>query len=181
MRFSVAALATSLLSAVLAQQAYPTVPIESTVWTAGDSVKIQWKSNAPTVALAVDLFKGDPTHQTLVTNLGSPAAGATSLAVVLPATLAADWYSIRIGDSYSHYFEIKGKGGVAPTGTMPVPPAATTVAAPGNSTTHTATAPTVTKSAAAAAVTGAPNSANYLSAAPMAMAAVAIVAAALAL
>ncbi|KAF8934913.1 hypothetical protein EDD21DRAFT_360564 [Dissophora ornata] len=181
MRFSIVALAASLIAAVMAQEAYPTMPIESTVWTAGTAVTVTWKANA-TTALSVDLFKGDPTHQTLVQNLGTGTAGGTSLKVTLPATLTADYYSVRIGDAYSHYFVIKSATGATPTGVMPTV-AATTVAATTTAATTTAAttaATTATSTKAAATTAAAVSGASYLSAAPMAMAVAAVVAAAMA-
>ncbi|KAK3848319.1 MAG: hypothetical protein J3R72DRAFT_428792 [Linnemannia gamsii] len=186
MRFSVLAIAASVIGAVMAQaatQAYPTVPVANTVWTAGTDVTVQWKlgTPAPTAGLTVTLFKGDPAHQQLVKELGTGAAGATSLKTTLPKDLASDWYSVRIGtDSYSHYFLIKGTGPVptapAPTG---VTPTTATVATP------TATVPSVTKPTATVTASSTPtptnnqNAAGYLTAAPVAMAAVAAAAAAL--
>ncbi|KAG0197104.1 hypothetical protein BGX28_009377 [Mortierella sp. GBA30] len=121
MRVFFAALAASFIGAVMAQQAYPTAPVANTTWNSPSNVTVQWKLNTPpaTTGLAVDLFKGDdPTHQTLVKNLGTGKPGATSLKVQIPAKLASGWYSIRIGDSYSHPFVIKGTGPV-PTGPAP--------------------------------------------------------------
>ncbi|KAG0285952.1 hypothetical protein BGZ96_009875 [Linnemannia gamsii] len=187
MRFSVLAVAASFISAAMAQvatQAYPTVPIASTVWNAGAAVTVQWKlgSPAPAAGLIVTLFKGDPAHQTKVIDLGTGAAGATSLKATLPKDLTSDWYSVRIGaDSYSHYFLIKG------TGPIPTVPAPTGVTA----TTSSAAVPSVTntnstvKPTTAPAPTTAPvatvnkNAAGFLNAAPVVVAAVAAAAAAL--
>ncbi|KAG0263940.1 hypothetical protein BG011_007773 [Mortierella polycephala] len=162
----------------MAQQAYPTVPIAATVWNAGANVTVQWKLNASgeKAALAVDLFKGDPAHQTLVKKLGTGALGKTSLKATLPAKLDSDWYSVRIGDSYSHYFMIKGTGPV-PTGSPPT--AAPTVLPTASSAANSTTTPTGTQSIASP--TQSTSSASYLSTAPMAVIAGAVVAAALAL
>ncbi|KAF9316592.1 hypothetical protein BG003_001779 [Podila horticola] len=124
MRFSVIAIVVTLLSAcsVMAQQAYPTVPISTTKWNAGAEVTIKWKLNAPVTKtpLAVDLLTGtSAASQHVVKSLGSGTAGGTSLKVVLPTDLASGWYSIRIGDSYSAFFTIVGKG---PVPTAPAPP-----------------------------------------------------------
>ncbi|KAK3835520.1 MAG: hypothetical protein J3R72DRAFT_451439 [Linnemannia gamsii] len=126
MRFSIIAVVASILSVALAQQAYPTVPIASTVWNAGSTVNIRWKLNPPaaTAGLKVELLTGDnPQSQRVVAVLGTGAPGATSLSAALSATLKSGYYTIRIGDSYSSYFVIRGEGAV-PTG--PLPTAATT-------------------------------------------------------
>ncbi|KAG0071984.1 hypothetical protein BGZ89_008713 [Linnemannia elongata] len=187
MRFSVLAVAASLISAAVAQvatQAYPTVPVANTVWNAGADVTVQWKlgSPAPTAGLLVTLFKGDPAHQTKVIDLGTGAAGATSLKATLPKDLASDWYSVRIGaDSYSHYFLIKGTG-PAPTAPAPTGVTATTssVAVPSVTNSNSTVKPTTaTTTTATPVATVNKNAAGYLSAAPLAMAAVAVAAAAL--
>ncbi|KAF9965090.1 hypothetical protein BGZ70_005437 [Mortierella alpina] len=161
MRFSVAALAATLIGAVMAQQAYPTAPIGSTVWTVGKSATISWKLNATAkgVPLAITLFKGDPTHQTQVQEL-SP-------------------------DSYSAQFVIETAAGVRPSGAPPsatAAPSAPVVASPSaapatKSAASNTTAPTATGSPKAAPV----SAGSYLSAGPLAVAAAAVVAAALAL
>ncbi|KAF9345446.1 hypothetical protein BGX26_003123 [Mortierella sp. AD094] len=194
MRFSIAAVAASLLSVVMAQQAYPTVPVEGTVWVAGQSPSVEWKLTNPAdkTAMTIDLFKGDPTHQTQVQSFGSAPAGATKFKITLPATLAADYYSIRIGDAFSHYFTIKSSAGVAPTGTMPAPPVAnaTTTASISlptttpskNTTTTTAGANTTlpTPTGNSSTVAKPTSGANSMAAGPMVIAA-ALVAAAMAL
>ncbi|KAF9185679.1 hypothetical protein BGZ51_002510 [Haplosporangium sp. Z 767] len=162
----------------MAQQAYPTAPVATTVWNAGANVTVQWKLNdsGEKAALGVDLFKGDPAHQTLVKKLGTGAPGKTSLKVTLPLKLDSDWYSVRIGDSYSHYFMIKGTGPI-PTGSPPtaVPTVLPTTPGAANST----ATPTGTQSATSPAQST--NSASYLSTAPMTMLVSAVVAVALAL
>ncbi|KAF9425442.1 hypothetical protein BGZ76_003240, partial [Entomortierella beljakovae] len=92
MRFSIIAIATTLVGAVMAQKAYPTVPVATTVWTAGQAPTVQWKltTAGDKAAYTVDLFKGDPAHQTQVQSFGPAPAGATSLKITLPATLEAD-------------------------------------------------------------------------------------------
>ncbi|KAG9325607.1 hypothetical protein KVV02_000632 [Mortierella alpina] len=155
----------SFLGVVMAQQAYPTLPVANTIWTSPSNVTVQWKLGTPpaTTALAVELFKGDPSHQTLVQKLGTGKPGATSLKVAIPAKLESNWYSVRIGDSYSHPFIIKGTGPV-PTGPAPTG---------GNSTTPTATGGNNNSSATATGIkstntpTGAPSSASYTSASPV--------------
>ncbi|KAF9276624.1 hypothetical protein BGZ68_009896 [Mortierella alpina] len=175
MRFSAAILVASIIGAVMAQQAYPTLPVANTVWNSPSNVTVQWKLGTPpaTTALAVDLFKGDPSHQTLVQKLGTGKAGATSLKVEIPAKLESNWYSIRIGDSYSHPFIIKGTG-PAPTGPAPT-------GSPSNSTTPTATggnnpSGTATGIKTTNTPTQAPSSASYTPAGPV-LAVVAAVAA----
>ncbi|KAG0055510.1 hypothetical protein BGZ83_008386 [Gryganskiella cystojenkinii] len=166
MRFSIIAAATALVSAVMAQQAYPTAPIGTTVWTSGASVTVKWTLNPPAAktGLTVSLFKGDPAHQTLVQDLGVGAPGGTSLQVTIPAKLPSDWYSLRIGDSYTHYFLIKGTG-VAPTAppavvttTVPATSSAPTSTSSGNSTlpsiTSTSKAPTPTNGAMSVSSSG---------------------------
>ncbi|KAF9923977.1 hypothetical protein FBU30_005963 [Linnemannia zychae] len=186
MRFSILAIAASVIGAVMAQastQAYPTVPVASTVWNAGAAVTVQWKlgTPAPTTGLTVTLFKGDPAHQTQVQELGTGAVGATSLKVTLPKDLASDWYSVRIGsDSYSHYFLIKGTG---PAPTAPAPTgAAPTTATTANPTSATSASVKPTTAASATTTPTVPttnkSAAGVLAAAPVAAAAVAVAAAA---
>ncbi|KAG0333282.1 hypothetical protein BG000_009300 [Podila horticola] len=122
MRFTIAAIVASLMTActVMADQAFPTAPVANTVWNAGAKVTVQWKlvaSEAKT-GLTVTLFKGDPAHQTQVEILGTGKPAATSLQATIPAKLESGWYSVRIGDSWSHYFAIKGTGAL-PTGPAP--------------------------------------------------------------
>ncbi|CAO3564956.1 unnamed protein product [Mortierella alpina] len=186
MRFSVAALAATLIGAVMAQQAYPTAPIGSTVWTVGKSATISWKLNATAkgVPLAITLFKGDPTHQTQVQELSPGVADATSFKLAAVPVVDADWYSVRVGDSYSAQFVIETAAGVRPSGAPPsatAAPSAPVVASPSAAATATSaasntTAPTATGSPKAPVSAG-----SYLSAGPLAVAAAAVVAAALAL
>ncbi|KAF9935587.1 hypothetical protein BGZ75_006893 [Mortierella antarctica] len=184
MRFSVVALAATLIGAVMAQQAYPTAPIGSTIWTVGKSATISWKLNATAkgVPLAITLFKGDPTHQTQVQELSPGVADTTSFKLAAVPALDADWYSVRVGDSYSAQFVIETADGKRPSGAPPsatsvpsVPAVATTSAAA--ITSAASTAPTATGSPKAAPV----SAGSYLSAGPLAVAAAAVVAAALAL
>ncbi|KAF8931291.1 hypothetical protein BGZ52_012925 [Haplosporangium bisporale] len=186
MRFSVIVIAATLLSActVMAQQAYPTAPISTTKWNAGTEVTIKWKLNAPATKtpLTVDLLTGtSAASQHIVKTLGTGAAGGTSIKVLLPADLASGWYSIRIGDSYSAFFTIVGKG---PVPTAPAPPSVNatatflpTTALP-NVTLTTSVLPT-TSSAAVIAPSPAPASgASTLSRASAAAVVVAVVVAA---
>ncbi|KAF9169904.1 hypothetical protein BGX20_009689, partial [Mortierella sp. AD010] len=186
MRFSLVAVAASILSVVMAQQAYPTVPVATTVWTAGKNVTVEWKltNAADKTALGIDLFKGDPAHQTLVKSYGNAPSGATKYKIELASSLGADFYSIRIGDSYSHYFTIKSSSGASPTGAMPTvgsTNATTTAAATTASSTATKPAATTTTVAGNSTTAGkASSGANMMAAGPMAVAA-ALVAAAMAL
>ncbi|KAG0034045.1 hypothetical protein BGZ81_006386 [Podila clonocystis] len=187
MRFSVIAIAATLLSAcsVMAQQAYPTVPISTTKWSAGVEVTIKWRLNAPATKtpLAVDLLTGtSAASQHVVKALGTGTAGGTSLKVLLPADLASGWYSIRIGDSYSAFFTIVGKG---PVPTAPAPPSVNATAtllptsALPNITSTTSALPTSSSGATVTAPTPAPSSgAGALSRASAASLAVAAVVAA---
>ncbi|GJJ69115.1 hypothetical protein EMPS_01461 [Entomortierella parvispora] len=181
MRFTIIAAAATLVSAVAAQyQAFITAPIGTTEWTSASSVTITWNLNATAKALplAVDLFTGDPSHQTSVASLGTSTAGSSSIKVTLPK-VASNWYSVRVGDSWSHYFIIKGDGAVPSGG----PPTAAATTAPAATTTSAASLPTSTGSATTTAVatpTPTKSGANLLSAAPAALAAVAAAAAALA-
>ncbi|KAG0340740.1 hypothetical protein BG000_011212 [Podila horticola] len=147
MRFPVIAIVATLLSAcsVMAQQAYPTVPISTTKWNAGAEVTIKWRLNAPVTKtpLAVDLLTGtSAASQHVVKSLGTGTAGGTSFKVVLPADLASGWYSIRIGDSYSAFFTIVGKG---PVPTAPAPPSVNATA----TLLPTSTLPNITSTASA--------------------------------
>ncbi|KAF9999408.1 hypothetical protein BGZ79_007002 [Entomortierella chlamydospora] len=185
MRFSLVAVAASILSVVMAQEAYPTVPVATTVWTAGKNVTVEWKlTNASDkTAMSIDLFKGDPTHQTLVKSYGSAPSGATKFKIALASSLGADYYSIRIGDSYSHYFTIKSSSGASPTGAMPTvgsTNATTTVAATTASSATTKPAATTTAAGNSTTAGKATSGANMMAAGPMAVAA-ALVAAAMAL
>ncbi|KAF9276757.1 hypothetical protein BGZ68_009769 [Mortierella alpina] len=184
MRFSVLALAATVIGAVMAQQAYPTAPIGSTVWTVGKSATISWKLNstAKGIPLAITLFKGDPTHQTQVQELFAGAADTTSYKLAAVPDLPADWYSVRVGDSYSAQFVIETAAGVRPSGAPP----SVTSAAPVVATTTVGATPTAGNSTTAPTATGSPKTSpvsagSYLSAGPMAVAAAAVVAAALAL
>ncbi|KAF9102293.1 hypothetical protein BGX27_011048 [Mortierella sp. AM989] len=183
MRFSIAAVAASFISAVLAGQAYPTVPIGTTVWTAGQNVTAEWNLVDPKdkTALTIVLFKGDPAHQTEVRNFGAAAAGATKFKFTLPANLLADWYTVRIGDSYSSPFTIKSSTGAEPKGPMPASVGSnTTVSTASTSATVTGkTNTTADPSKATTSTTVSDSGANLLKAAPVAIAA-AFVAAAMA-
>ncbi|KAF9904774.1 hypothetical protein EC991_002344 [Linnemannia zychae] len=139
MRISVIAIVASILSLALADQAYPTAPIASTVWNAGATVTIRWKLTPPAApaGLKVELLTGDnPQTQRVVATLGVGSPGGTSLSASLPANLKSGYYSVRIGDSYSSYFVIRGEGPV-PTG--PLPTAVTTPVAPINTPPATST------------------------------------------
>ncbi|KAG0213682.1 hypothetical protein BGX28_003836 [Mortierella sp. GBA30] len=186
MRFSIVALATTLVGAVMAQQAYTTAPIGSTVWTVGKPATISWKLNATAkgVALPITLFKGDPTHQTQVQELYAGAADAVTYKLPAVPQVEADWYSIRIGDSYSAQFVIETADGRRPSGAPPsASSVAPTVAAPSSTIAPTAAPST---SAVGTSTTGAAkptqaSAGSYLSAGPLAVTAAAVVAAALSL
>ncbi|KAG0331610.1 hypothetical protein BG004_001594, partial [Podila humilis] len=163
MRFSIIAIVTTLISSVLAQQVYPTAPIETTKWNAGSVVTIRWKINrpAPTKPLNIELLTGTTAAaQHIVADLGTSPVGATSFKATLPAGLASGWYSIRIGgDSYSAFFTLVGKG---PVPTVPAPPSvnATTTALPSATSTVltnvTTTATTTTTTLIKPSVTAPP-------------------------
>ncbi|KAF9570152.1 hypothetical protein EC968_002131 [Mortierella alpina] len=186
MRFSVVALAATVIGAVMAQQAYPTAPIGSTVWTVGKPATISWRTNstAKGIPLAITLFKGDPSHQTQVQELWPGEAGASSFRLAVVPELPADWYSVRVGDSYSAQFVIETAAGVRPSG---APPSATSApSAPAVASPSAPATSTVAKNTTVPTATGTPKPApvsagSYLSAGPMAVAAAAVVAAALAL
>ncbi|KAG0370576.1 hypothetical protein BC939DRAFT_443688 [Gamsiella multidivaricata] len=180
MRFSIVAIAAAVIGAVMADQAYPTVPTGDTKWNAGKNYTVTWNLiTTEKVALTVDLFKGNASSQTLVNKFGSAKAGATSFQISLPKTLPADWYSIRVGDSWSHYFMIRSTTGATPTGAMPTPVSTATASSSSLPTVGPATVSAIGAKAAPTAA-NTPNSAAYLSAAPMAMAAAAVAAAAMA-
>ncbi|KAF9390408.1 hypothetical protein CPB97_009369 [Podila verticillata] len=180
MRFTIAAVVASLMTActVMADQAFPTAPVANTVWNAGAKVNVQWKLVAPEAktGLVVTLFKGDPAHQTQVEILGTGKPAATSLQVTIPAKLESGWYSVRIGDSWSHYFAIKGTGamptGPAPTGISPTSSGALPVPT-GNGTSSTASVTIPTKLAAPTQASG---STKLLSSASALVAVVAVAA-----
>ncbi|KAF9414549.1 hypothetical protein BGZ76_004836 [Entomortierella beljakovae] len=156
MRFSILALSASIIGTAMAQviSVNVTHPVAGDAWVAGKSATISWVANVPTVQnVTVELFHGEPTHQTLVQLLGS---GVKQLKIIAP-NVPADWYSVRINqDSYSHYFFISNATVLTPTapepGTattttaLPVP-TSTTVATTANATTS---APTQTPTKASA-------------------------------
>ncbi|KAF9326026.1 hypothetical protein BG006_010513 [Podila minutissima] len=185
MRFSVIALAGSLMSAAsVFAQVYPTAPISSTVWKAGNEVTVAWKWNPTPVTTPLDitLFTGEISHQTEVAKLGASVANAVNFKVTLPATLASSWYSLRIGTEWTAPFIIQGSGPV-PTGPAPTRASSATAAVPTtkaatNSTTAAATTKATTATTAAPTPTGSGASALTAS---MALAAAAIVAVSMAL
>ncbi|KAF9146324.1 hypothetical protein BG015_011631 [Linnemannia schmuckeri] len=190
MRFSVVVIVATLLSVALADQAYPTAPVATTKWNAGAAVTIKWNLTPPaaTTGLKIDLLTGDnPQSQRVVATLGTGAPGATKFAATLPANLKSGFYSIRIGDSYSSYFQIQGEGPL-PTGPLPtavptpVPtiPTVTTTSAPIAPTRTIAPLPVITTTTPAGAkpTPGTGSGAGFLKAgvvAPVAAAAVAVV------
>ncbi|KAF8949246.1 hypothetical protein BGZ47_007956 [Haplosporangium gracile] len=185
MRFSVVAIVATLLSVVLADQAYPTAPVATTKWNAGAAVTIKWDLTSPaaTTGLKIDLLTGDnPQSQRVVATLGTGAPGATKFAATLPANLKSGFYSIRIGDSYSSYFQIQGEGplptGPLPTAvTTPVPtiPTVTTTSAP---TSSIASLPVITTTTPAGAkpTSGSGSGAGFLKAGVVAPVAVTVIA-----
>ncbi|KAG0262234.1 hypothetical protein BG011_000208 [Mortierella polycephala] len=144
MRFSIFALAATLITTVLAQQVYPTSPVASTVWSTGQTVTLKWKINSPTSVgkLSIELLTGDnPQQQHVVADLGTAPSGATSYKATIPSDLPGAWYTIRIGDSYTAFFVIKA-GGVGPTGPPPTTAPPTTAPAPPSVSTVTRTTTT---------------------------------------
>ncbi|KAF9182451.1 hypothetical protein BGZ51_000688 [Haplosporangium sp. Z 767] len=165
MRISIFALVATLITTVLGQQVYPTSPVASTVWAAGEIVTLRWKINSPTSVgkLSIDLLTGDsPQHQRIVANLGTAPSGATSYETRIPSNIPGAWYTIRIGDSYTSFFTIKGTGGgptgppptAAPPTTAPVPPPVPTMTRTTTKAllTTTTTLPTTSSKPANAAV-----------------------------
>ncbi|KAF9928809.1 hypothetical protein FBU30_002080 [Linnemannia zychae] len=186
MRFSIVAIVATILSVALADQAYPTAPVASTVWNAGATVNIKWKLLPPaaTAGLKIELLAGDnPQTQKVVAALGVGAPGATSFSAALPADLKSGFYTVRIGDSYSSYFTIKGDGPV-PTGPMPTAgtalPTASTTATPIRPTTVAPLpVPSAQTTTAASKPSVTPSSAGFLKAsvvAPVAAAAAVVAA-----
>ncbi|KAF9084420.1 hypothetical protein BGX29_002566, partial [Mortierella sp. GBA35] len=142
--FSIVIIIASLLSIVFAQRVNPTAPTTSTIWNAGASVTVRWTliSPATTTSLKIELIGGqDPRTQKTIATLGTGVAGGTSLLVTLPANLKSDYYIVRIGDSYSDSFIIRGTGNF-PTGPAP-PPADGTMTAYSFTTSTTTTATTL--------------------------------------
>ncbi|KAG0352462.1 hypothetical protein BC939DRAFT_172672 [Gamsiella multidivaricata] len=149
MRFSIFAIAATLVSAVLAQEVFPTSPIANTVWYKNTNATIRWKVLSPTTdkqKLKIDLLSG-PTPQTMqvVDTFGTFEAGAKSAVVAVSKSLATGWYTLRIGEnSYTHTFLIKTDS--KETYTVPEPQATTTTIGlptttlPSTTTTTTATA-----------------------------------------
>ncbi|KAG0011337.1 hypothetical protein BGZ80_000761 [Entomortierella chlamydospora] len=175
MRFSAAALTASLIGAVMAQTTTISVnvthPIASDTWTVGKSATVSWVAN---VALpnngnvSVELFHGDPTHQTLVQALGS---GISQLKVAAVPTVPADWYSVRINsDSYSHYFFIANATVTAPATPEPGTATTTTVTTALPTTTTVSSTPTANATTTTTTATSKPTSAgNMVSAGSLAM------------
>ncbi|KAG0100178.1 hypothetical protein BGZ93_003644 [Podila epicladia] len=185
MRFSVIALAGSLMSASsVFAQVYPTAPISSTTWKAGAEVTVAWKWNPTpvTTPLDVTLFTGEISHQTEVAKLGTSVANAVNVKVTLPANLASNWYSLRIGTEWTAPFIIQGSG-PPPTGPAPTRASSTIAALPtANATTASTSAAATTKATTATTATPTPtgSGASALTAS-MALAAAAIVAVSMAL
>ncbi|KAG0345360.1 hypothetical protein BG004_003775 [Podila humilis] len=183
MRFSVVALAGSLMSAAsVMAQVYPTAPIASTSWKSGQNVTVSWKWNPNPVAtpLEITLFTGEISHQTEVKKLGTTAANAVSFKTQIPANLASSWYSMRIGTEWTAPFIIQGTGPV-PTGPAPTAgtPATATVTPTSTVAKPSTTANTTTTTAPPKATNE--SGASMLTVAPMAVAAVAMMAVSMAL
>ncbi|KAF9364472.1 hypothetical protein BGX34_001401 [Mortierella sp. NVP85] len=173
MRFTIAAAAAAFMSVVMADVAYPTLPVADTVWTAGQSAPVTWRLMNPKfkTPLNVDLFTGEATKQTFVKTLGVSPAGATKMTVLVPADLEANMYSLRIGDSWTHPFVIKSKDGSMPKSGSNAATFSPKTPGAGSGNTNTT---------GSGSVSSAPNSANYFYSAPLAVVAAAAVAAAMA-
>ncbi|KAG0262233.1 hypothetical protein BG011_000207 [Mortierella polycephala] len=111
MRFYAAVLAAMLLvnSSVFAQQVNITYPRQ---WKSGVTANASWTFNPPppTTGLSIDLFSWSAPTQDVFAHLGVSEPWATSLEVDVPRGLHTDWYAIRVGDTYSPYFQITGRG-----------------------------------------------------------------------
>ncbi|KAF9580028.1 hypothetical protein BGW38_003482 [Lunasporangiospora selenospora] len=191
MRFSVIAIAASLVAAAVAQTTAPTVfitaPILSTTWAVNVDNTMTWKdvkAGAPTTDVDVTLFTGDPAKQVQVAKLGTAKYADLKFTFKIPLKTKSDWYSIQIGDVWSAQFKVKGDGEL-PVGTPPSRNATSTTVTSTITTASTATSTSTisknstTSSTATATPTG--NSGNYLSAGSLTAAAAAAVAAVLAL
>ncbi|KAG0006854.1 hypothetical protein BGZ65_002889 [Modicella reniformis] len=135
----------------MADQAFPTAPTAPTIWTPGQAVTVTWRLTTPSdkTALPVELFKGDPAKQALVKS-----------------------WSVRIGDSWSHYSMIKSKEPM-------LTPAVTNASTPIASATGSGSGSSAgSKATTTGSVSSSPNSAIYLSTSSWAMGAVAVAAAA---
>ncbi|KAF8974907.1 hypothetical protein BGZ46_009603 [Entomortierella lignicola] len=157
MRFSAVAAAASFLGAVLAQTTTPaptisvaiTHPVATDVWTVGKSAVVDWVALVPNLPnngnVSVELFHGQPAHQTLVQALGN---GVLQLKIAAVPTVPADWYSVRINsDSYSHYFFIANATVKTPLGPEPSANATTSAALPSSTAAATTTVANITSTA----------------------------------
>ncbi|KAF9359668.1 hypothetical protein BGX26_011708 [Mortierella sp. AD094] len=120
--FAVAALAT-LASAVFGQ-VNPSHPRQGDIWILKNKVAISWAPKA-TAVLPIQLLSGPVlSAQRVVADLGKTSIGASSLTITVPDQ-PVGWYSIRIGDSYSHIFAIQKDAKTPPS--TPEPTAAPNV------------------------------------------------------
>ncbi|KAF8978865.1 hypothetical protein BGZ46_006071 [Entomortierella lignicola] len=183
MRFTILATAIAFTSAVLAQ-VNPSHPRQGDIWIPNKKFTISWTPSAPS-ALPIQLLGGSvTTAQKVIADLGTAAAGSKSLTITVPDE-AVGWYSIRIGDSYSHVFAIQKDAKTPPSTPEPVAPNTTTIATPLPTANVTSTSASVTKAlptnATTATATPQPTKttsgavSGYLNAMPLAAGAVAVV------
>ncbi|KAF9987287.1 Cytochrome c oxidase assembly protein cox11, mitochondrial [Modicella reniformis] len=156
---------------VLAQgtttEVWPVSPIGSTIWYRTTKEQtIRWNVNAKTPSdqeLKVELLTGnDPAAQHIVQSLGTVKAGDKKAKVILNDSLKTGWYTIRLGDSYTAFFQIKADSKETFTATAPGVATTTKLL----TTTTTMTVPTSTVNPTTGAITtAAPTPSNNPSAA----------------
>ncbi|KAF9116992.1 hypothetical protein BGX27_007046 [Mortierella sp. AM989] len=155
MRFSAIAITATLIGAVLAQ-VRPSRPRQGDVWILKSKVTIYWAPRAP-ATLPVQLLSGPtPSTQKVVAELGDAPKGENLLAIEVP-NVPVGWYTVRIGDSYSHIFAIQADAKTPPSTPEPKAPNVTTTvsAQPTGSSTASASSSVVLPTSATTANTSA--------------------------
>ncbi|KAI1315780.1 hypothetical protein EDD11_000334 [Mortierella claussenii] len=167
MRFTLVAAAAATLATTAFAQVSISVPGGSTVWVLGTNVTTVWAQ--PLLAdTDIELLTGANVQaQHVAGTLGKAPKGSKSFKAVLSAKLAPDWYTVRIGDVYSHLFAIQKDKQTTLTVSAPVAPTtavttavttslpATTIAnSPVNATTTASGLPKATSPNAAASLGG---------------------------
>ena len=195
MRFSIIAIAATVVSTILAQttsgstapEVSPTLPVAGTIWRKGQNGIISWKLGSFTSGtLPVHLLQGnDPTHLTVITKIGDiNVAAKDSTASVPVPNVPSGYYTLMIGEyAFSHYFLIESKT-ESYTGTEPVAPTTTATFNPTTTSTTATTTTAITTTATPTPTIKTSAAAGYLKAGsvfPLAASAAVMIAAALAI
>ncbi|KAF9917997.1 hypothetical protein BX616_010638 [Lobosporangium transversale] len=165
MRFTILATAVAALASTALAQVSILTPGAGTVWVPGTNVTVKWAQ--PLLEDAdIELLTGPNVQaQWIASTLGTAKKGSKSFKGLLDPKLEPQWYSLRIGEIYSHLFAIQQSRSATLTASQPIVPTATTTTAVATTVVTTTVATTITSPSQTTTTAGQSSPSNTPSAA----------------